>query len=296
METRKTGDILIFQAGDDWVGKSIAWLTHSEVSHAAMLISPDTMVEMGSRGIAVNGLREGPDGENVYLLRLDPEKDPTPLVQAAQAYIDQGLHFDYPDLVLLAGQLIYRTVRPTARWRKITDLILELACAELDKLLNRMLHKGKKVPAMICSQLVYQCYSDCGPDYQIVLKNALLQDANSAGMICLADLASQARQMDMTAAPDIQVPVDMEPEVLAKELYESLLEADEANEMLLETASLSGTSARVSKFLDLVERILESSGVDLPVPALFVTPCDLLESAVNLKHHGSGKIVRVAKP
>lgn len=293
METRKTGDILIFKAGDDWVGKSIAWLTHSEVSHAAMLISPDTMVEMGSRGITVNGLREGPEGESAYLLRLDPEKDPAPLVQAAQGYIDQELHFDYPDLVILAGQLIYRTVRPTARWRKITDLILELACAELDKLLNRMLHKGKKVPAMICSQLVYQCYYDCGPDYQIVLKNALLQDASSAGMICLADLASE---MDMAAVPDIQVPVDMEPEVLAKELYESLLEADEANEMLLETADLSGTLAQVSKFLDLVERILETSGVDLPIPALFVTPCDLLENAVNLKRHGTGKIVRVAKP
>lgn len=293
METRKTGDILIFKAGDDWVGKSIAWLTHSEVSHAAMLISPDTMVEMGSRGITVNGLREGPEGESAYLLRLDPEKDPAPLVQAAQGYIDQELHFDYPDLVILAGQLIYRTVRPTARWRKITDLILELACAELDKLLNRMLHKGKKVPAMICSQLVYQCYYDCGPDYQIVLKSALLQDTGSAGMICLADLASE---MDMAAAPDIQVPVDMEPEVLAKELYESLLEADEANEMLLETADLSGTLAQVSKFLDLVERILETSGVDLPIPALFVTPCDLLENAVNLKRHGTGKIVRVAKP
>lgn len=293
METRKTGDILIFKAGDDWVGKSIAWLTHSEVSHAAMLISPDTMVEMGSRGITVNGLREGPEGESAYLLRLDPEKDPAPLVQAAQGYIDQELHFDYPDLVILAGQLIYRTVRPTARWRKITDLILELACAELDKLLNRMLHKGKKVPAMICSQLVYQCYYDCGADYQIVLKNALFQDTGSAGMICLADLASE---MDMAAAPDIQVPVDMEPEVLAKELYESLLEADEANEMLWETADLSGTLAQVSKFLDLVERILETSGVDLPIPALFVTPCDLLENAVNLKRHGTGKIVRVAKP
>ncbi len=31
-----SADIIIMEARDDWIGKSIAWLTNSTVSHAAL--------------------------------------------------------------------------------------------------------------------------------------------------------------------------------------------------------------------------------------------------------------------
>lgn len=301
MEQRREGDILIFQAEDDWIGKSIALLTKSNVSHSSILLTPDSMAEMGGNGIAVNRIADAPEGRESYLLRLDPEKDPAPLVAAAQAYVAAGARYDFPDLVILAGLLIYRAVRPTPRWQKITDLILNQACVMLDKLLDKLLHKGEKSPAMVCSQLVYQCYYDCGADYRIVLKDALLQDAAAPDTVCLADLIGElsgdagCRTTGNTPGEEdiALIKDDEDPEKLARELYEALLETE--NDSLLLTTELSGTVSRVTEFLDLVEKILESSGVDLPVPALFVAPSDLLEHAVNLKQCGMVTVKRMER-
>ena len=57
--------------------------------------------------------------------------------------------------------------------KQITDLILNMACRELDKLLNKVIHKGD-VPVMVCSQLVYQCYADCGSGYRIMYDNEFM--------------------------------------------------------------------------------------------------------------------------
>ena len=46
------------------------------------------------------------------------------MIAAAKRYLDEDVPYDYPDLIFFAGVLIYRTVRPTPRWQKITDLIL----------------------------------------------------------------------------------------------------------------------------------------------------------------------------
>lgn len=292
MENRKPGDVIIFEAGDDWISKCIAKLTNSTVSHAAMLMSEDTMVEMGAKGIVVDGCSPDDLGELTHFLRLTPEQDPAPLIKAAQSYLSAGVKFDYPDLLLLAGMLVYRGVRPTPRWKKITDLILQLACWELDKLLNRLIHKGEKVPVMICSQLVYQCYRDCGKDYELVLENALLQGENNAGSIRLVDLIQEENCLMGTDA--IQIPINTNGEILAEELYAALIEAEaESDELLLTGHSLGGTVASAAKLLDLVEQILEKSGVALPVYALFVTPCDLLQNTTNLKQYDAARITRV---
>lgn len=289
MGQRRAGDILIFQAEDDWIGKSIALLTKSKVSHSSILLTPDSMAEMGGNGIAVNRIEDALEGRESYLLRLDPEKDPAPLVAAAQAYVEAGTRYDFPDLVILAGLLIYRAVRPTPRWQKITDLILNQACVMLDKLL----HKGEKSPAMVCSQLVYQCYYDCGADYRIILKDALLQDAAAPDTVCLADLIGElSGDAGCRTAGNLTVEEE-DPEKLGRELYEALLETEDNT--LLPTTELSGTVSRVAEFLDLVEKILESSGVDLPVPAMFVAPSDLLEHAVNLKQCGTVTVKRMER-
>ena len=292
MSDMRSGDILIFEAGDDWIGKSIAKLTNSTVSHAAMRCADGTMVEMGLHGIAVSTCREAAEGDRAYLLRLDPERDPAPLLAAAKRYVDQGTKYDFPDLVLFAGLLIYRSIRPTPRWQKITDYILELACAEADKLLNRLINRGGG-PAMVCSQLVYQIYQDCGAEYRIVLKDSLLQAdlAPAPGAVCLADLLADAAAPDRSPAaapPPPEEEVDLEE--LARELYEALDQAPE--EDMLDTGVLTGTLDKAARFLDLLESILERAGVELPVRALFVAPSDLLEHAENLRQYDTAYIVR----
>ena len=53
MNELKPGSVVVFKAGDNWVGKAIAWLTDSDVSHAAMMLENMAMVEMGASGIRV---------------------------------------------------------------------------------------------------------------------------------------------------------------------------------------------------------------------------------------------------
>ncbi len=307
MGNLQSGDILVFEAGDNWLSKCIAKLTNSNVSHAAMCYEDGTMVEMSSKGIVRSSCSESADGDNAYLLRLNPEKDSAPLLAAAKEYLDEGVNYDYPDLVLFAGLIIYRALRPTKRWHKIIDYILELACAELDKLLNKLISKdGKK--AMVCSQLVYQIYLDCGDDYKIQIHNGLLQadsvlsnQIDRTGLICLADLAAQSDTVSVNSVSTESSLVTADSakpdmEAIAKELYEALDEGEQENgeqreEALLASNDLNGLVDKAKKFLDKMEEILERAGVELPVYALFVAPSDLLK-ADNLDNKGTVQITR----
>lgn len=299
MANLQSGDILVFVAGDNWLSKCIAKLTSSDVSHAAMCYEDGTMVEMGSSGMACSVCRESADGDSAYLLRLSPKQDVAPLLAAAKAYLDEKVYYDYPDLVFFAGLIIYRAVRSTKRWQKIMDYILELACAELDKMLNKLIHKdGKK--AMVCSQLVYQIYLDCGDDYKIQIHDGLLQAGEmlSAGseFVCLADLAAECDTIsdENAVMTDSVAPAEgKEPDMDAvfKELYGALEEGEQEECELCTANDLGGLTEKTKRFLDRMEEILERAGVELPVRALFVAPSDLLK-ADNLDKIGTVHITR----
>lgn len=297
MGNLQSGDILVFEAGDNWLSKCIAKLTDSNVSHAAMCYQDGTIVEMGSNGIVCSTCKEVEGGDNAYLLRLSPELDAAPLLAAAKEYLDEKVYYDYPDLVFFAGLIIYRAVRSTKRWQKIIDYILELACAELDKMINKLIHNdGKK--AMVCSQLVYQIYLDCGEDYKIQIHDGLLQKGNMLSeQVCLAELAakSDAIPAGNTAATDsLESAEFQEPDMeeIFKEFYGAMEESEQEDCELCTSNDLSGLVDKAKKFLDKVEDILERAGVELPVYALFVAPSDLLK-ADNLDNKGTVQITRV---
>jgi len=296
MSNLQSGDILIFEAGDNWLSKCIAKLTNSNVSHGAMYYQDETMVEMSSGGIVCSTCKETADGSNAYFLRLNPEQDAAPLVAAAKKYLDEGIYYDYPDLVFFAGLIIYRAVRPTQRWQKITDYILDLACAELDKMINKLIHKdGKK--AMVCSQLVYQIYLDCGKDYKIRIHDGLLQDENMLSeQVCLAELAakSDAAPADNAVTQDSLASIEYtkpDTEAIFREFYGAMEESEQENCELCASNDLNSLVEKAKKFLDKVEDILERAGVELPVYALFVAPSDLLK-ADNLANKGTVQITR----
>lgn len=283
MSMLRSGDILIFKAGNDWVGKSIAWLTKSDVSHAAMAYQLDKIVEMGASGISVsNVITES--GDAAYLMRLCPEADPQPLIHAADMYINTKTRYDFPALVILAGLLIYREIRPTPKLATLVDLILRAACKALDKLIQSLiLHNPDK--AMVCSQLVYQIYRDCGKNYEIELEGGILQadmdGSPAAGSIRMIDMLSQAPQN----LPFISGPEDggeENPEVLARQLYEAMEEQNGADGAGTELADIAPLLYRAGKFLELLEELLKKSKSEIPIDALFVTPGDLLNHAKNL--------------
>ena len=278
----KAGDIMIFEAGDDYIGKSIAWLTDSTVSHAAMVYGENEIVEMGPKGIKSNKFRHDEKGGKAYLLRLGSSPGAAPLIKAAKVYLDANIQYDFPALFILAGTLIYKRVRPTPRWQRITDTILTLACLQLDKLINKAMHKKD---VMVCSQLVYQCYLDCGEEYRIFIAENLLEDCMDAqGTICLADLALHVSPKAASIALTESTPQDFDIEELAHELFQSLEESKSATDDQFMAASVNWNSipAKAAKYLDLLEKLLKELELDIPVNALFVTPADLLYRAKNL--------------
>lgn len=288
----KIGDILIFEAENDWISKSIAILTNSEVSHAALIHKDMTLAEMGLSGIQSNKFHIDENGRKVYQLRLSPEKDATPVAEAAESYINAKVPYDKPSLYILAGLLIYRSIRrPTARWRRITDLIISAACLALDKMINKHVH-GPDTKVMVCSQLVYQCYLDCGNDYKIRINNGLLQDQVSNG-IRIADIIDDNKDTDFAEALDTSITDlgSVNSDELAKELYETLTVEDNNDELLTET-DLVGTAGKAKKFINLLEKLMDRLSIKIPLDALFVTPADLLNNAENLKQISTFKMER----
>ncbi|TEB08165.1 hypothetical protein Psch_01720 [Pelotomaculum schinkii] len=282
------GDVLVFEAGDDWIGKSIAFLTKSTVSHSAMALEEFRIVEMGPHGIVSPGVHADEKGRKVYLLRLEPGRPAQPLLQAAEAYLREGVAFDFPALFLLAGLLIYRAIRPTPKLQQLTDLVLRSVCKGLDVFINRLRQRGHAQKVMVCSQFVYQCYRDCGEDYQIHLQGGDLQNGMNMGdtneNIRLIDLLEQSGPIN-TNLVDMHSPEESgicsDPQQLARELYAALTESD-PNEMPA-GADMRALLPVVQKFLELVEQILRETEQDIPINALFVTPDDLLHHAKNLR-------------
>lgn len=289
MEELKAGDILVFKAGDDWVGKTIAWLTDSDVSHAAMMLDHEKMVEMGSNGIYAGPVR-ALDGDRAALLRFQPEKDPAPLAEAAKRYLDSKTRYDFPVLALLSGLIIYRRIRPTPKLVAITDTVLRAACVALDRLIQSVILKNPD-QAMVCSQLVYQVYEDCGEEYHIVIKGGLFQNADAIdmaggtdmadGYICLADLADTVTGNDLAALADNSIRTEEE---LARELFYALTEPEPEMDGMMgaDTIDLGNLPSWTNRFLEKLEEFLEKSESNIPLDALFITPADLAYKAANL--------------
>jgi hypothetical protein len=287
MSNLKPGDVLVFKAGDDWVGKAIAWLTESDVSHAAMMMDGNRMVEMGPSGISASPV-EAQDGSDAILLRMTPEKDAAPLVTAAQRYIDDTTRYDFPALACLAGLIIYRKIRPTPKLVAITDTILRAACVALDKMIDAAMKKPGH--HMVCSQLVYQVYEDCGKEYRIHIDNGLLQKTNDLAMadgyVYLADLAAEASNIDRLSTSNIDFPSDEE---LARDLLVAL---ESSRDMDLSGVSLGALPSWAKRFIEKLEELLEKSQSSIPLNSMFVTPADLAYKTKNLTVLGKLDIVR----
>lgn len=300
----KIGDIIIFKAEDDWLSKAIALLSDSDVSHAAMVYSEDSIVEVGAYGIGVNKT-EIADGDAVYVMRMQGEPDSAPLIQSADHYLSTGVRYDFSGLILLAGLLVYKKLPNASGVLSVSQRILSAAVSKLDQYINQL---GKKsgAPAMVCSQLVYQIYKDCGKKYQILIENGTFSckngiDGDTDG-ITLANL-------DLKYSSDLTTPffntnTDGEPEdeeALARELYEVLSEVKNApsfefimdQENVLSNNLLRNTVQHARHFLSRLEHFLKKAHIKTSPEALFVTPADLAYHGVNLNQIGTLDIERI---
>lgn len=273
----KQGDVLVFTADNKWISKLIAWGTFSDVSHAAMVYDDGQMVEMGPDGIMLTRTQagSGPSAERAHLLRLSPEQDSAMLIGAAQKYLQAKICYDFPALVLLGAVLIYRRLQPDPRTFSPLDQLLAMACVAVDQLIKQL---RRHPDAMVCSQLVYQVYQDCGAEYQLTVENGLFEAADDA-LPRLFELARPDDDFETTC-----VNPDADPEALCRELFLTLAEPSDA--AAFENIQFPHTlTARAGRLHSLFEQLAELAQV--PLEALLVMPSDLAYHTTNLEPLGT---------
>lgn len=279
----QNGDILVFKAGGHWLSQCIALLTHSDVSHAAMIYQDNTLVEMELPGVQTT-IMEAEPGDTAYLLRLQPHMDPQPLIDAAAVYLEAKTRYDLPALVILAGMLIYRDIRPTPKFSAIADLILKTAAKLLDEVIQKVI-LDKPDKAMVCSQLVYQIYADCDKPYHIKIDHGILGAAEKDD-IRLIDMIHSHSIRDYSELSENQALTEPITDEYAKELANRLCEVikkQETEEVSAPTFTDINTLATSSKiFIEKLEKFLEKIQANIPMDSLFVMPCDLAYHSKNL--------------
>ncbi len=294
------GDLILFFAGETWLSKSIAYLTNAEVTHAAMVYSEDSIIEILADGPQVNPISlqdNEQEGHKAYLVRHVPELDFAPLKRSADEYLQSDAFYDFPGLFLLGGLLIYHKIIPSPQTLKCTELILEAGILMLDRFIHQKLlhHTGKP---MVCSQFIYQLYYDCGGDYRIPIVDGCFSpkeenDTCCNGEICLADLlyedtaAENEEPLSLFSVKEEEMNSPSFTEDLAEKLYLALSQTDQAVSDLNFLSAKPHDTGRVlslaRQFLDKVRKLQQKLGLDLPLDAMFVTVADLAYHAPSLK-------------
>lgn len=289
------GDIILFELGEngDFLGKCIAYLTNSTVTHSAMIYEDNTMLEMTDSGISATPYHSEDHGYLIHVLRLNPAVDPKPVLEAGHKYLSQKINYDYCGILLLGGLLLFKKIKIDSLLCNTIYKILCLACLVLDEWYQILTQQSENKP-MICSQLVYQCYCDCGPAYQIKLPDALLRDSGgtSKSLFDYVLLQPDSQELNWNAERTDTANSSFNINTLSEELLHQI--SRDTCDDLLNDPSLNDVSGhalapvikKAAEFKKKLEILLELSHIDVPLPSLFVTPADLLH-AENLEHQGT---------
>ncbi len=302
------GDIFVFKTEEknaDWLSKCIATLTKSDTCHASMVYSDNSMVESGAAGVQENNFIEE-DFDMVYVMRLASNLDAAPLQKAAKHYLDLKTKYDFPALIILAGLLVYRRIKPTPKIMNITEKILLSASLKLDAFIQKNVLKNPE-RAMVCSHFVYQVFYDCGKDYHIDINLGNIwsdmANSNSIGDVCIADMLNDISMENdfMSVSNGVESESAIEEydlDELYKELHEELLSFDTSNNIELSNFTMdsyNGVLSSAQKFILKIEELHKYLKTDMPVDAMFITPGDFVYHSTNLVKIDEIHIKRIKK-
>lgn len=301
MKELNQGDIVIFKAENNWLSKSIAYLTDSDVCHAAMVYSGSSLVEIGASGPVISNINIL-SGEGAYILRLNGITDPRPLIETADKYLNAETRYDFPALFTLGLLLIYKKLTPSTKLLTILEHLFAVITLQLDRLIQKALHHKDR--AMVCSQFIYQIFDDCSEEYHIQIKNGTLwsgcEKNNYINTFKLADYFKLIKIPDdfknpSQAAFTADEITQKEIEQLSYELYQAMSEADAIkNEQTVENLynNIAPVAALAKKFYSNLQHLLDILNCDTPIDSLFVTPADILYHSLNTTRLGMLDIER----
>lgn len=302
MEKLNLGDIVIFKAENNWLSKSIAYLTNSDVCHAAMVYSKESLVEIGANGPVISKINIS-SGDGAYILRLNDLTNPQPLIDTANKYLNSNTRYDFPALFTLGLLLIHKKLVPNTKLLTILEHLFAVIDFQIDRLIQKALHHKDR--AMVCSQFIYQIFDDCSEEYHIQLKNGSLWSGcnENYGMntFILADYFNREK----TSALNFEGPCpealtadeikSEEIEQLSFELYQAMAES---NSIITEQSvnslqsNIASVASLAEKFYINLQHLLDILKCDTPIDSLFVTPADILYHSLNTERLGLLNIER----
>ncbi|PYT12233.1 MAG: hypothetical protein DMG59_23990 [Acidobacteria bacterium] len=256
-----TGDVLLYH-GTSFFSKIILALDGGNYSHAA-IVHDGHMTEALSNGITENTPAASTASAkyvDVYRFvkdgaRLGDAAFPVaPLDSAIQAFENSPQRYAYEEILLLALLCSTRKVTAAAHLPGLAMIvrnILETASDTLAKLIAA----GRE--PVICSELVYRCYENSGPNYKLLIRGADIPDAKALAATLQPAAAAELREIHARAA-------------------EFLANYYQAKRIRVTPAAGRGTAAAVA-----VPALVEVAAV-----ADFVTPHDL-EASPNLQLIGT---------
>ena len=163
----KPGDIVLFSIPEhSWISSIIGFLTHSEVSHTAMVdFNPAYILEEGGEGAAQSPLPD-PGTRTLYIRRLNNSPDTTKVDDIAMKYVKEKLPYPMSNLVFLGLYIIAGDFIPDTIAGDIINNILRLATYELMKLVNNKTHPGTDVPPKPTVRPVFSRSLRCASGYR----------------------------------------------------------------------------------------------------------------------------------
>lgn len=175
------GDVLLYK-GKSFISRAIQFFDGTDFSHAALYMGDGIVGEAIASGLKRRTYEEGASGIWVQAHRLkDVVPTMDPVLDVANAYLDQCNRYGYEQLLLLAFLCLTRKLRLTPSLRRLVRSVLDAAAA----VLTRMVSQNKE--PMICSEFVYRAYDEALPgphDVYSLWINRLF--APAAGLVRMA--------------------------------------------------------------------------------------------------------------
>ncbi|KAB3530499.1 hypothetical protein [Alkaliphilus serpentinus] len=179
----KPGDVLLCR-GEGWVSDLIALLDGGPYSHTALYVGSNDgkhyVIQATGQGIRRDEITilQQETFTDVFRFnknnhKLGDEDYPyQPLGSNAEEYASEGIKYAYDHLILLAILAVTRDIPLDYMTKKILRNIIDNAASYLFKLLD----KGKT--PMVCSELVYRCFSEADDHkkYQLSITGLKLPD------------------------------------------------------------------------------------------------------------------------
>lgn len=299
------GDILIFPAPkDSWLSQSIALLTGSQVSHAALMYEvgeKQTLAEATIGGIKYTPL----PNEFPFVYRYDniSKEQQEKLVHVMQSYVAEGNDYGYSDLVLLGILLLYKQFSKKTLSNKLLYLFILLISIPLQKAVSKLISKGKH--PMVCSQFAAQCYTDAECDLKF---RRMIIDYGEIDRVMLNTTSKKQKEGIWQTAINLFSNIREHSQLIfeKKNIQDGFLQLlteekgnlDSSNDNKLQLGgsifsvpSLAGPARRLAQILEPIlahqKSILTRNGSSVStIRNFFVTPADLLINCDNIKEIG----------